>query len=173
MGPIPSDGEEVVYFMDLYIPSYTPTLTALMESRKSGPQPKTFDKPSMLLVSQSETLSGAWVTALISEKATSTTVLAGLKDHQFIHFVSHGLLETGKPFDSSFELHGGNLTLLEIVRSHLPAAEFAFLSACHTAELTQNSIADDGLHLQWRQPCNSADSVALSVLCGQWQIRSA
>ena len=39
------------------------------------------------------------------------------------------------------------LTLLEIVRSHLPAAEFAFLSACHTAELTEGSSADEGLHL--------------------------
>jgi CHAT domain-containing protein len=53
----------------------------------------------------------------------------------------------GKPFDASFELHKGHLTLLEIVRSHLPAAEFAFLSACHTAELTDDSIADEGLHL--------------------------
>jgi len=61
--------------------------------------------------------------------------------------VCHGLLEIGKPSDASFELHGDNLTLLEIVRSQLPAAEFAFLSACHTAELTEESIADEGLHL--------------------------
>jgi CHAT domain-containing protein len=47
-----------------------------------------------------------------------------------------------------FELHGNErLTLLDIVRSHLPAAEFAFLSACHTAELTEGSSADEGLHL--------------------------
>jgi len=26
-------------------------------------------------------------------------------------------------------------------------AEFAFLSACHTAEITEESIADEGLHL--------------------------
>jgi CHAT domain-containing protein len=52
-----------------------------------------------------------------------------------------------KPFDASFELHGDNLTLLDIVRSQLPTAEFAFLSACHTAELTEDSIADEGLHI--------------------------
>ncbi|KAH9057538.1 hypothetical protein EDB87DRAFT_1630532, partial [Lactarius vividus] len=41
-----------------------------------------------------------------------------------------------KPFDARFELHGNKrLTLLNIVRSHIPAAEFAFLSACHTVEL--------------------------------------
>jgi CHAT domain-containing protein len=33
------------------------------------------------------------------------------------------------------------------VRAHLPAAEFAFLSACHTAEVTEGSIIDEGLHL--------------------------
>ena len=33
------------------------------------------------------------------------------------------------------------------MRSHLPTAEFAFLSACHTAELTEGSVADEGLHL--------------------------
>jgi tetratricopeptide (TPR) repeat protein len=159
MGPIPSDDRDGVYFMDLYITSYTPTLSALIESRKPGLQPKTPDKPSLLLVAQPETLPGAWgeinvlqavgapVTTLVSQKATPTTVVASLREHRFVHFVCHGLLEIGKPFDASFELHGDNLTLLEIVRSRLPAADFAFLSACHTAELTEDSIADEGLHL--------------------------
>ena len=159
MGPIPSDDRDKVYFMDLYIPSYTPTLSALIESRKPGSQPKPLDKPSLLLVAQPETLPGAWdeikvleavgapVSTLISQKATATAVVASLRDNQFVHLVCHGLLEAGKPFDASFELHGDNLTLLEIVRSQLPAAEFAFLSACHTAELTEDSIADEGLHL--------------------------
>ncbi|KAI9445751.1 CHAT domain-containing protein [Lactarius psammicola] len=160
MGPIGvSDNGDKLYFMDLYIPSYTPTLTALIESRKPGSQPEAVDKPPLLLAAQPETLFGAWdeieaikavrtpVTTLVSENATPTTVVASLRDHRFVHFVCHGLLETGKPFDASFELHGDNLTLLEIVRSQLPAAEFAFLSACHTAELTEDSIADEGLHL--------------------------
>ncbi|KAF8260970.1 hypothetical protein EI94DRAFT_1457463, partial [Lactarius quietus] len=51
------------------------------------------------------------------------------------------------PTDTSFELHGDKLTILEIARSQLPAAEFAFRSACHTAELTGRSISDEGLHL--------------------------
>jgi len=34
MGPIPSDDDVPPYFSDLYIPSYTPTLSALIESRK-------------------------------------------------------------------------------------------------------------------------------------------
>jgi len=75
-------------------------------------------------------------------------VVKGLKHHEFVHFACHGILEIGKPFDASFKLHGDDrLTLLDIVHSQLPTAEFAFLSACHTAELTEESIDDEGLHL--------------------------
>ena len=161
IGPIPSDDGEDLYFSDLYISSYTPTLSALIESRKRGSLSDVSDnsKPSILLVAQPDTLPGAFgeikaieatkthVKSLISAMATPNTVIEGLRGHRFAHFVCHGLLETGKPFDASLELHKDNLTLLEIVRSQLPAAEFAFLSACHTAELTEGSIADEGLHL--------------------------
>jgi tetratricopeptide (TPR) repeat protein len=161
MGPIPSDDGKELYFSDLYITSYTPSLSALIESRKRGPLTDASDnlKPSILLVAQPETLPGAFgeitaiqttkapVTALISAMATPETVIEGLREHRFAHFVCHGLLETDKPFDASLELHKANLTLLEIVRSQLSAAEFAFLSACHTAELTEGSVADEGLHL--------------------------
>jgi CHAT domain-containing protein len=161
MGPIPSNDSKELYFLDLYITSYTPTLSALIESRKLRSSSETSDnlKPSLLLVAQPDTLPGAWgeigviqntkipVTTLVSAMATPENVVEGLRDHRFAHFVCHGLLEMGKPFDASLELHGDNLTLLEIVRSQLPAAEFAFLSACHTAELTEDSDADEGLHL--------------------------
>jgi CHAT domain-containing protein len=161
MGPFPSDDGSDLYFSDLYIPSYTPSLSALIESRKRGSLSEAPDKlkPSILLVAQPETLPGAFgeitviqttkvpVTTLISAMATPETVIEGLKGHRFAHFVCHGLLEADKPFDASLELHEGDLTLLNIVRSQLPAAEFAFLSACHTAELTEGSVADEGLHL--------------------------
>ena len=88
------------------------------------------------------------VSSLLSEAATPATVIDSLHHHQFVHFACHGTLEAGKPFKAGFELYGDErLTLLEIVRSHLPAAEFAFLSACHTAEMTEGSITDEGLHL--------------------------
>jgi tetratricopeptide (TPR) repeat protein len=161
MGPIPSDDGKQLYFSDLYIPSYTPSLSALIESRKRGPlsDASNSSRPSILLVAQPDTLPGAFgeitaiqstktpVSTLISAMAMPETVIEGLREHRFAHFVCHGLLETGKPFDTSLELHKGNLTLLNIVRSQLPAAEFAFLSACHTAELTEGSVVDEGLHL--------------------------
>jgi len=162
MGPIPSDVGRPRYFLDLYIPSYIPSLSALIESHK--PHSQTIGKPSILLVAQpDEKMPQAieemkavravravdtQVTRLFSVKATPTAVLARLKDHRFVHIVCHGILEPGKPFESSFKLHRGErLLLLDIVRSQLPDAEFAFLSACHTAEMTEESMTDEVLHL--------------------------
>jgi len=159
MGPIPSDVGPPRYFLDLYIPSYTPSLWALIESRK--PNLQTFKKPSMLLVVQPDASmvraledmravqrASPWATTLIGATATPAVVLERLRDHRFVHIVCHGLLEPGRPFDSSFKLYQGKrLSLLDIVRSQLPNAEFAFLAACHTAELTDESPADEALHL--------------------------
>ena len=159
MGPIPSGDGSTHYFLDLYIPSYTPSLSALIESRKPGSQE--IGKPSMLLVAQpDEKMPEALkemktvqavntdVTTLFSGKATPIAVLRSLRDHPFTHVVCHGILEPGKPFEASFKLsRGKRLSLLDIVRSQLPDAEFAFLSACRTAEQTEESIADEVLHL--------------------------
>jgi CHAT domain-containing protein len=159
MGPVRSEGPRKLYFSDLYISSYTPTLSALIQSHK--PSSHSFKKPPILLIAQpDESMPQAWdeisliqslkttVTTLISKRATPSAVMEHLQDHRFAHFSCHGILEMGKPFDASFKLHQGEcLTLLEIIRSRLPSAEFAFLSACHTAELTEESISDEGLHL--------------------------
>ncbi|KAH8978732.1 CHAT domain-containing protein [Lactarius hatsudake] len=161
MGPIPSDDGEMRYFLDLYICSYTPTLSALIQSRNRDSGSRSSDPPSLLLVAQphpSLPTAGSEiqvvqsldteVTSLISKAATPAAVVDCFRHHQFVHFTCHGTLEPGKPFEAGFELYGGErLTLLEIVRSDLPTAEFAFLSACHTAEVTEGSIVDEGLHL--------------------------
>jgi CHAT domain-containing protein len=162
MGPIPSDDGEIRYFLDLYICSYTPTLSALIQSRdRESAELRNLDRPSILLVAQPDpslpTVGGeiqvvqqldTEVTNLISEAATPAAVIDGFQHHQFVHFACHGTLEARKPFDAGFELHRDErLTLLKIIRSHLPTAEFAFLSACHTAEVTEGSITDEVLHL--------------------------
>ena len=165
MGPIPSDDGERRYFLDLYICSYTPSLSALIQSRNRDSGSRSSDRPSILLVSQPDpflpTVGGeievvqalnsdasAEVTSLTSGAATPAAVLKGFQTHKFVHFACHGKLVVGKPFEGGFELHEKKrLTLLEIVRAKLPTAEFAFLSACHTAEVTEGSITDEGLHL--------------------------
>ena len=154
MGPIPSDNGEPRYFLDLYICSYTPTLSALIQSHRRDSNSRSSDRPSILLVAQPDPSLPSVeeeiqviqdldteVTSLISEAATPATVVDGFHRHEFVHFACHGTLEAGKPFEARFELHGeARLTLLDIVRANLPAAEFAFLSACHTAEVTERSV---------------------------------
>ena len=88
------------------------------------------------------------MTTLIAAAATPPAVLERIRDHRFTHIVCHGILEPGKPLDSGFKLYKGHcLSLLDVARSRLPNAKFAFLSACHTAELTNQSPADEVLHL--------------------------
>ncbi len=163
MGPIPSNDPSKQYFSDFYIPSYTPSLTALIEARNGSPELDRSKKPSLLLVTQPEdSLPGVngeikvvralkervAVVGLVSDGATPTSVIEGLRSSQFVHFACHGVLEEGKPFDASFKLHGGSrLALLDVVKSRLPDAEFAFLSCCHAAENTPESAADEALHL--------------------------
>ncbi len=159
MGPIPTDDGPEQYFLDLYIPSYTPTLSALIGSYR--PWSQTMGKPSILLVAQPDErmphllgemkavqAADTRVTTLRSAKATPTAVLGRLRDHPFAHIMCHGSFESGKPFGASLILYGGKrLSLLDIVRSRLPDAEFAFLSTCHSAEHSEESIADEVLHL--------------------------
>ncbi|KAN0128203.1 CHAT domain containing protein [Lactarius tabidus] len=164
MGPIPSSdtvNNYERYFLDLYIPSYTTSLSALLESHQAGPQ--MLDKPSLLLVAQpgdpfpgimreikavQRVLKSRVTMKYLIGEATPTSVLEGLRGCRFAHFACLGALETGKPFEASLELSGGSrLTLLDIVRYQFPRAEFAFLSCGHTAEITEGSIPDEALHL--------------------------
>ncbi|KAI0261828.1 CHAT domain-containing protein [Gloeopeniophorella convolvens] len=165
MGPIPSDPESDSperYFSDIYVCSYTPTLSALIDSRtrtlgRSPPDPSLLivaqpDDPSLEGVSKEiasiESVPGILVSKLLSSDATRESVTEGLKEHNMVHFACHGLLEEEKPFDASFKLHGSErLTLLDIIRSRAPNAELAFLSACHTAELADTKDPDEMLHL--------------------------
>ena len=104
MGPIPSDEGSLRYFLDLYIPSYTSTLSTLIESNNPGSD--TLNKPSVLLVSQPDaSLPGAsgemrvvqassfQVATLSSASATPTTVLENLRDHRFVHIICHGMMD--------------------------------------------------------------------------------
>ena len=84
----------------------------------------------------------------VGKRVTRAAVLDGLEQHRFAHFTGSVKLVPGPPFDAPFGLHGDDrVTLLDVARCHLPSAEFAFLSASHTAELTDASHPDEALHL--------------------------
>ncbi|KAI0246227.1 TPR-like protein [Lactifluus subvellereus] len=162
-GPISSHINVKRYLCDIYVCSYTPSLSALIASRSRNLSGSASGRPSLLIVGQpdeslpgvdSETRSIEYlvgsgsVTRITGEAATPENVIARIPMHPWVHFACHGMLQPGRPFESSFLLqHHTHLTLLRIAKSHLPTAELAFLAACHTAELTEDGTPDEVLHL--------------------------
>ncbi|KAI0246749.1 CHAT domain-containing protein [Lactifluus subvellereus] len=162
-GPISSHTNVKRYLCDIYVCSYTPSLSVLIPSRSGNLSRSRSGQSSLLIVGQpDETLPGVdsetrsieslvgsgSMTRITGEAATPENVIAHLPMHPWVHFACHGMLQPGRPFDSSFLLqHNTHLTLLRIARSHLPTAELAFLAACHTAELAEDDTPDEVLHL--------------------------
>ncbi|KAI0246741.1 CHAT domain-containing protein [Lactifluus subvellereus] len=162
-GPISSPTNVKRYLCDLYVCSYTPSLSALIASRSRNLSGSASGPSSLLIIGQpDETLPGVdsethsieslvgsgSVTRITGDAATPENVIARLPMHSWVHFACHGMLQPGRPFDSSFLLqHNTHLTLLCIAKSHLPTAELAFLAACHTAELVEDDTPDEVLHL--------------------------
>ncbi|KAI0086784.1 CHAT domain-containing protein [Irpex rosettiformis] len=150
------------YLCDLYVSSYIPTLSSLIEARATALSP--MHQPNVLGIALSDdSLKAAkdeiavleanfsqssQLTLVVGEDCKREVVVANLQKSQWTHFICHGVLEPGHPFDSSFKLWGDErLTLLEIIKAGLHDAELAVLSACHTAEQTQNSAPEEVLHL--------------------------
>ena len=158
MGPVPSaDGRER-YFSDLYICSYTPTLSSLIAARTPA-VPISDRGPTLLFVGRPNESPrgtrdmkvirsiGVPANRLVFGNATREAVINGLQKHRFSHFACPGHREEGKPFDTALELDGGDrLALLDIVRCRVPTTELAVLSSGRTAELVDGTNFIEGLH---------------------------
>lgn len=143
----------------LYTSSYTPTLGALIQARKNHifqAKRSSGVPPSLLVVSQSTTPNQSrlhYVTAearsvkdlcpqatvLQESFATREAVMLELTRHAWVHLACHGHRDISQTFSSRFLLHNGSLSVLDIVRQDLPTLEFAFLSACHSAGVDEDS----------------------------------
>ena len=157
MGPIPSDSGDQRYFLDVYVSSYTPTLSALIASREPDSQASTL--LTLLVAQPSPSSPGAWPDAReihelelqetnLSPGSTSSTTLDGLQRHQFACVAHRGELKAGKPFEAAMWLPNGRcLTLLDIVRSRHPTGESALFPGLHRAEPTGGNIPDEAFHL--------------------------
>lgn len=161
---------------DIYVSSYTPSLTALIHARlppstenatMAHEADATTRTPMLIIRQQDEHLPSAdqevenIVLAALNANHTPDSlklyegdsdnerqkILDDLPKHGWIHLVSHGMLDAVDPFLSHFQISAGKITLMDILKSKVPNAEFAFLSACHTAELPPNIFQDESLHL--------------------------
>jgi CHAT domain-containing protein len=144
---------------DLYVSSYTPTLSALISSRAD--LKSTSFPPKLLVVGEPDGGSipaveeeirrvqnlGPFVDVIRGQAANCDNVLQSLQSHSWSHFACHGILDP-IPFHSCFKLHDGQrLELLEIIKARLPQAELAFLSACHAAAVDVRGAPDEVIHL--------------------------
>ncbi|EJC99058.1 TPR-like protein [Fomitiporia mediterranea MF3/22] len=157
-GPFKGTDGTIKYLLDDYVSSYTPTLGALISARSREYK----DDPTMLVVGDTKSLMStekeiravrdhtrsyiSSPTIFLNERACRDRVMKRLQKATWVHFACHGHLGSGS-LDSSFVLSDGGLTLLDIIRADLPNAEFAFLSACHTAEQDGSGSYDEVLHL--------------------------
>ncbi|KIK33299.1 hypothetical protein CY34DRAFT_717995 [Suillus luteus UH-Slu-Lm8-n1] len=150
---------------DLYICSYTPTLSALVRSRQA--MKKRVD-PSFVTIGQGQPGAGkgkallavdselelvrelvpatASCTTISADAATRAGALEALETNTWVHLACHGKQDPAQPYHSHFVMRDEHLTLLDIMERDTPRAEFAFLSACHTA-VGDKETPDEVIHL--------------------------
>ncbi|KAG8760119.1 hypothetical protein FRC14_004007 [Serendipita sp. 396] len=83
---------------------------------------------------------------LYKADATKDRVMKEMRDCNWLHLACHETQNATNPIKSALLLHGGKLTLEEIIRLDLPHAEFAFLSACQTMTGDEN-LSDEAVHI--------------------------
>ncbi|KAF8841666.1 hypothetical protein BDN67DRAFT_966920 [Paxillus ammoniavirescens] len=156
----------------LYTISYTPSLSALVRTRNKQKLIQTHDNsdpfPSFVIIGQAapglsqgkelqnvdkELLAirnalpdSMPIDRLVGDLATDEGAVGALRAHNWVHLACHGTQDLTRPFDSSFAMKNGPLTLLRIIQARFDNPEFAFLSACHTA-VGDKSTPDEVIHL--------------------------
>ncbi|KAG1862744.1 CHAT domain-containing protein [Suillus subalutaceus] len=160
-----ADGRRELCLEDVYICSYTPTLSALIRSRQMMKKRAT---PSFVVIGQSSPGAGqgkalltvdselelvrklvpatANTTTLSGDDATRAGALNALQRNAWVHLACHGKQDREQPYYSCFAMRDKPLTLLDIMEKDIPHAEFAFLSACHTA-VGDEKTPDEVIHL--------------------------
>ncbi|KAG1788986.1 CHAT domain-containing protein [Suillus plorans] len=159
------DGSREQCLEDLYICSYTPTLSALVRSRQMMKKRVT---PSFVTIGQGQPGAGkgkallavdselelvhklvpatARHTTISGDAATRAGALEALEQNTWVHLACHGKQDPKQPYNSHFVMRDEDLTLLDIMEKDIPHAEFAFLSACHTA-VGDEETPDEVIHL--------------------------
>ncbi|KAG2066888.1 hypothetical protein BDR04DRAFT_1120822 [Suillus decipiens] len=80
------------------------------------------------------------------DAATRAGALQALEENNWMHLACHGKQDRDQPYNSHFVMKDEPITLLDIMEKDTPHAEFAFLSACHTA-VGDKKTPDEVIHL--------------------------
>ncbi len=150
-------------FPSLYISSYTSTLSGLLRVK---PDNRIHDSTAkvatqkLLFVGHTggnltkigvelsviQSIKRLNTEAVLEEEATQKKLLDKLPRYPWAHFSCHGVVLPEQPLNSYFQLEEWRLPVKDIIGSHLSDAEFAFLSACHSAA-AGDLLPDESIHL--------------------------
>ncbi|RSM01307.1 hypothetical protein CEP52_008573 [Fusarium oligoseptatum] len=154
--------------IDRVISSYSVSLTALVQSRKSiqdqiklEREPAVYRKPeSVVLIAMEELYNAPEEARQIANICRSMSisrpessrqqVLEALKCCDIFHFAGHGTSNDEDPSESSLKLmYPDRLTVSNLfeINLHKRRPFLAYLSACSTGEVKQDDFIDEGLHL--------------------------
>ncbi|KAG8218960.1 hypothetical protein J3R82DRAFT_4700 [Butyriboletus roseoflavus] len=151
---------------NLYISSYTPTLTALIHARRHALPHSASKGKHFVGIGQAQAkgenelacvgaelanikqrIDGlATFTHIESQESCIARVTEELRKNEWVHLACHGIPNRKQPFESAFALHDGRFTIEQIIRCELQNPQFAYLSACHTTVGDEES-PDEVIHL--------------------------
>jgi CHAT domain-containing protein len=153
----PRSSETLEACSDYFVSSYTPTLAALIDARRSAKPLPTGDIRALLVAEGRSPgfvpLEGvddeiAMIQQVIQPACERTVTLQGVEQRlatmelvleeaqkaNILHLACHGVQNVQKPLQSGFALKNGMLTLSSLLSLNLSGAFMAFLSACETAK---------------------------------------
>ncbi|KAG8217995.1 hypothetical protein J3R82DRAFT_6185 [Butyriboletus roseoflavus] len=151
---------------NMYISSYTPTLTALIRARRHAPTHSASSRKPFVGIGQAKAKGENELVSVGAELASIEQRIDGLATftyiegqasciarvaeelgkNEWVHLACHGIPNRNQPFKSAFALHDGHFTIERISRCELENPEFAYLSACHTTVGDEDSL-DEVMHL--------------------------
>jgi tetratricopeptide (TPR) repeat protein len=134
--------------LDLFVSSYVPSLGAL--GRLQRPTDYRAAPMRLLVVGMSQSegeaplvnveneldqiaeVRSGELTVLRNAEATRDAVLAGMRDHPWLHFSCHGMQNPNDPASACLRIHDGDLTIADVEQIRCKA-EVVLTLACQTA----------------------------------------
>ena len=161
-------------FSDYFVPSYTPTIGALLNARQQLPSIRV-SEARILLAAVSQPFKWSQLPCVAEEvrqirqaipsqvpvdllgdvqcaeikpysAPTASAVLKKLPEVTIMHFACHGHQNSDNPLESGFVMQDKMLTIARLMSLNLDGAFLAFLSACETAK-GDKAQPDQAIHL--------------------------
>ncbi|ERF74882.1 hypothetical protein EPUS_09421 [Endocarpon pusillum Z07020] len=166
--PIHAAGSRNSSVLDRVTSSYSASIRALVQSRQRRSKAKVVpEEGKAVFVGMERTpgckrlpgvpkeiemlsrLCGSTKFQVTRPQTHRSDVISALQDCRIFHFAGHGLTDQENPSNSSLILSDGLLAVASLfeLNLHNHAPFLAYLSACGTGEIKQDSLTDEALHL--------------------------